>query len=44
VADWIAARLSPYQGYLAWRAALAPRWREFTWEAAVELLAAFLIP
>ena len=38
VADWIAARLTPYQGYLAWRAELAPRWREFTWEAAVEKL------
>lgn len=42
VADWIAARLSPYEGYLAWRAALAPRWREFTWDAAVEQLAAIL--
>jgi glycosyltransferase involved in cell wall biosynthesis len=40
VADWIAARLTPYEGYLAWRAALAPRWREFTWDAAVEQLAA----
>jgi glycosyltransferase involved in cell wall biosynthesis len=44
VADWIAARLTPYQGYLAWRAQLAPRWREFTWEAAVKQLAAILIP
>jgi glycosyltransferase involved in cell wall biosynthesis len=42
VADWIAARLSPYAGYLAWREALAPRWREFTWAAAVERLAAIL--
>lgn len=38
VADWLAARLDPYCGYLAWRAALAPRWREFTWAAAVEQL------
>ena len=42
VADWIAARLSPYEGYLAWRSALAPRWREFTWAAAVEQLAGIL--
>jgi len=42
VADWIAARLSPYEGYLAWRSALAPRWREFTWAAAVERLAEIL--
>jgi glycosyltransferase involved in cell wall biosynthesis len=42
VADWIAARLSPYEGYLAWRSALAPRWREFTWAAAVEQLARIL--
>lgn len=42
VADWIAARLTPYEGYLAWRAALAPRWREFTWAAAAEQLAAIL--
>lgn len=42
VADWIAARLSPYQAYLAWRSALAPRWREFTWAAAVEQLAPIL--
>lgn len=42
VADWIAARLSPYEGYLAWRSALAPRWREFTWEAAVEQLEGIL--
>jgi glycosyltransferase involved in cell wall biosynthesis len=44
VADWIAARLTQYEGYLAWRAALGPRWREFTWEAAVEQLAAILQP
>jgi glycosyltransferase involved in cell wall biosynthesis len=44
VADWMAGRLSPYEGYLAWRAALAPRWREFTWAAAVEPLAAILQP
>ncbi|WP_411875730.1 glycosyltransferase family 4 protein [Vulcanococcus limneticus] len=44
VADWIAARLSPYAGYLAWRAELAPRWREFTWEAAVEQLKGILGP
>lgn len=42
VVDWIAARLSPYGDYLAWRQALAPRWREFTWETAVEQLAAIL--
>ena len=42
VADWIVARLDFYQGYLDWRAALASRWREFTWEAAVEQLAAIL--
>lgn len=42
VADWIAQRLSPYQGYLPWRAALMSRWREFTWEAAVEQLATIL--
>jgi glycosyltransferase involved in cell wall biosynthesis len=44
VANWIAARLNPYASYLAWRAALAPRWWEFTWEAAVEQLAAILQP
>ncbi|CAK6696900.1 glycosyltransferase family 4 protein [Synechococcus sp. CBW1107] len=43
VADWIAARLSPYGGYLTWRAALAPRWREFSWDAAVEQLAKILL-
>jgi len=42
VADWIAARLDPYAGYLAWRSALAPRWQQFTWAAAVEELAAIL--
>jgi glycosyltransferase involved in cell wall biosynthesis len=42
VADWIAARLSPYSSYLAWREELAPRWREFTWEAAVEQLSEIL--
>lgn len=42
VADWIAARLCPYEAYLAWRAALTPRWREFTWEAAVEELSEIL--
>ncbi len=42
VANWIAERLTPYESYLAWRSALAPRWREFTWEAAVEQLAAIL--
>ncbi|MEA5474683.1 glycosyltransferase [Synechococcus sp. CCY9201] len=42
VADWIVARLRPYAGYLQWRAALVPRWREFTWEAAAEQLAAIL--
>lgn len=43
VADWIAARLSTYAGYLAWRAELAPRWREFTWDTAVEKLSKILI-
>jgi len=42
VADWIAARINPYSGYLAWREELAPRWREFTWAAAVEQLAGIL--
>ena len=42
VAAWIAARLSPYSSYLAWREELAPRWREFTWAAAVEQLEAIL--
>jgi glycosyltransferase involved in cell wall biosynthesis len=42
VADWIETRLSPYEGYLRWRSALAPRWREFTWDAAVEQLAGIL--
>jgi glycosyltransferase involved in cell wall biosynthesis len=42
VADWIASRLSPYQGYLHWREALAPRWPEFTWAAAAEKLTALL--
>jgi glycosyltransferase involved in cell wall biosynthesis len=44
VTDFIAASLSPYEGYLAWRSALAPRWREFTWEAAVERLAGIIRP
>ena len=42
VADWIAARINPFSGYLAWREELAPRWREFTWAAAVEQLAGIL--
>ena len=42
VATWIAERLTPYESYLAWRSALATRWREFTWDAAVEQLAAIL--
>lgn len=42
VADWIVVRLSRYEVYLAWRNALAPRWREFTWAAAVEQLGAIL--
>jgi glycosyltransferase involved in cell wall biosynthesis len=44
VADWIAARLSPYADYYTWRAALAPRRREFTWEAAVGQLDWILRP
>ena len=42
VADWIEERLTPYEAYLAWRAALAPRWREFTWASAAEQLALIL--
>lgn len=42
VATWIAERLTPYESYLAWRSALAPRWREFTWDAAVEQVASIL--
>jgi len=42
VADWIAARLRSYEGYLTWRSALEPRWPEFTWAAAVEQLEAIL--
>ncbi|MCP9820640.1 glycosyltransferase family 4 protein [Synechococcus sp. Cruz-9H2] len=42
VAAWVAKRLTPYEGYLNWRAALALRWREFTWEAAVEQLEGIL--
>ena len=44
VADWISSRLNPYEHYLSWRAALAPRWREFTWEVAVEKLSEYLNP
>ena len=44
VADWIAVRISSYGGYLAWRAELAPRWREFTWDAAAEKLGQILRP
>jgi glycosyltransferase involved in cell wall biosynthesis len=44
VADWIDARISPYEGYLAWREALMDRWREFTWDATVEQLASILGP
>jgi glycosyltransferase involved in cell wall biosynthesis len=42
VADWIVARLSPYEGYLAWREALAHRGHEFTWAAVVERLMVIL--
>ena len=42
VADWIAAWINPFSGYLALREELAPRWREFTWAAAVEQLAGIL--
>lgn len=42
VANWISSRLKPYEGYLAWRAALEPRWREFTWDSAVERLGQIL--
>ncbi|WP_255090471.1 MULTISPECIES: glycosyltransferase family 4 protein [unclassified Synechococcus] len=42
VADWIAGRLDSYEGYLAWREALAQRGQEFTWAAAVEQLAGIL--
>lgn len=44
VADWISARLNPYAAYLAWRAALVPRWWEFTWEAAAKQLARIVHP
>jgi glycosyltransferase involved in cell wall biosynthesis len=44
VADWIIARIAPYPAYLAWRAALAQRWLEFTWDAAVEQLQSILEP
>jgi glycosyltransferase involved in cell wall biosynthesis len=42
VADWISTRLTPYGNYLVWREELAPRWQEFTWEAAVKQLAMIL--
>lgn len=42
VAAWIAGRLTPYESYLQWRASLAPRWRQFTWDSAVENLAGIL--
>lgn len=42
VADWIMIRLSSYGDYLAWRSALSRRWREFTWDAAVEQLVRIL--
>ncbi len=42
VAAWIAARLTPYGGYTAWRAELALRCNEFTWEPAVCKLYALL--
>ncbi|MCT0198177.1 glycosyltransferase family 4 protein [Synechococcus sp. CS-1325] len=42
VAAWIAARLTPYQSYLVWRAALAPRCQEFSWATAVKQLARIL--
>ena len=43
VADWIEFRLTPYEGYLVWRAALAHRWREFTWDATVNQLEKILV-
>lgn len=42
VAEWIVARLTPYEGYLGWRAVLKSRWREFTWAAAIDQLALIL--
>ena len=42
VANWIAARLNTYQCYLQWRAKLALRWEEFTWDVAMEQLSAIL--
>jgi len=42
VAAWIASRIGSYQAYLAWRAELAKRWREFTWDAAVAEIRNFL--
>lgn len=44
VADWVAGRLDPYDGYLAWRAALAERAPAFTWQASVAQLAPLLAP
>ena len=42
VADWIAAGLNPYSGYLAWREELWPRRWEFTWAAAVKQVSMIL--
>ncbi|MEX0669116.1 MAG: glycosyltransferase [Pirellulales bacterium] len=42
VARWIASRISPYAGYLAWRQELACRCAEFTWATAVDQLAPLL--
>lgn len=42
VACWLAQRLSPYQQYQQWRACLAARWKEFTWETAAQHLAQIL--
>ncbi|MCX5930356.1 MAG: glycosyltransferase family 4 protein [Cyanobacteria bacterium] len=44
VAHWIADRLTPYAGYLAWRDALRSRAPEFTWARAMESLQALLDP
>ena len=43
VADWIVARISVYEDYLAWREALAHRWREFTWGTSVHQLSQILV-
>ncbi len=38
VVSWIVARLTSYQEYLDWRVKLTSRWREFTWNTAMDQL------